>query len=173
MTNKGFIHVYTGNGKGKTTAALGLAMRAAGAGKKVFFGQFIKGKPYSEMETIQKFVPDITIKQYGLGCFIVKKPTEADIRAAREGLKDVTEILKSAQYDMVVLDEATIALYYQLFSVDEFLNVLKDKKLETEVVVTGRYAPPELIKLADLVTEMKEVKHYYTKGIEARKGIEY
>jgi len=173
MTSKGYIHVYTGNGKGKTTAALGLALRAAGAGKKVFFAQFVKGKPYSEIEAVEKFVPEIVIKQFGLGCFIVEKPTKADIQAAQTGLAEVTEILKSKKYDVVVLDEATIALYYQLFSIDEFLDVLKNKKPETEVVVTGRYSPPELIEVADLVTEMKEVKHYYTKGIEARKGIEY
>lgn len=173
MNTRGYIQVYTGNGKGKTTAALGLALRAAGAGKKVFFAQFIKGKPYSEMETVEKFVPDITIKQYGLGCFIVEKPSEADIVAARNGLAEMEKILKSEKYDVVILDEATIALYYCLFSVEEFLDVLKNKKTETEVVVTGRYAPPELIELADLVTEMKEIKHYYTKGIEARKGIEF
>jgi cob(I)alamin adenosyltransferase len=173
MKSKGYIQVYTGNGKGKTTAAFGLALRAVGAGKKVFFAQFIKGRTYSEIEAVKKFVPDITIKQYGQGCFIVEKPTEADILAARNGLAEVAKILKSEKYDMVVLDEATIALYYQLFSIDEFLDVLKKKNPETEVVVTGRYAPPELIEMADLVTEMKEVKHYYTKGIEARKGIEF
>ncbi|MBN2637165.1 MAG: cob(I)yrinic acid a,c-diamide adenosyltransferase, partial [Prolixibacteraceae bacterium] len=132
-----------------------------------------KGKPYSEMEVVEKFIPDITIKQYGLGCFIIEKPTEADIQAAQTGLAEVAKILKSEKYDVVVLDEATIALYYQLFSVDEFLDILKNKNPETEVVVTGRYAPPELIEMADLVTEMKEEKHYYTKGVEARKGIEY
>ena len=103
----------------------------------------------------------------------MEKPTEADILAARNGLAEVAEILKSEKYELVVLDEATIALYYQLFSIDGFLNVLKNKNQKTEVVITGRYAPPELIEMADLVTEMKEVKHYYTKGIEARKGIEF
>ncbi len=173
MSDKGYIHVYTGNGKGKTTAALGLALRAVGAGKKVFFAQFVKGKTYSEIEAVRKFVRGITIKQYGLGCFIIEKPTEADIQAARKGLTEVADILKSEKYNVVILDEANIALYYQLFSIDEFLDVLKNKNPETEVVVTGRYAPPKLIEMADLVTEMKEVKHYYTNGIEARKGIEY
>lgn len=173
MNTRGFIHVYTGNGKGKTTAALGLALRAVGAGKKVFFAQFIKGKTYSEIEAIHKYLPDITIKQYGLGCFIIDNPTEADIQVARKGLAEVAEILKSGLYDVVILDEATIALYYQLFSADEFRKVLENKKYDTEVVVTGRYAPQELTEIADLVTEMKEVKHYYTRGIEARKGIEY
>ena len=130
MKSKGYIQVYTGNGKGKTTAALGLALRAVGARKKVFFAQFIKGKTYSEIEAVRKFVPDITIKQYGLDCFIIEKPTEADIQAARYGLTEVKKILKSGEYDVVVLDEATIALYYQLFSIDEFLNVLKNKNHE-------------------------------------------
>jgi len=173
MKSKGYIHVYTGNGKGKTTAALGLALRAVGAGKKVFFAQFVKGKIYSEIEAIKKFVPYIAIKQYGLGCFIIEKPTDADIQAARKGLTEVADILKSEKYNVVILDEANIALYYQLFSIDEFLDVLKNKNPETEVVITGRYAPEKLIELADLVTEMKEVKHYYNRGVEARKGIEF
>lgn len=170
---KGFIQVYTGNGKGKTTAAFGLSLRAAGAGKKVYFAQFVKGKSYSEIEAVHKYIPDITIKQYGLGCFIVKTPADEDIRAAREGLAGISNILESRQYDVVVLDEATIAIYYHLFSVDELLAVLQKKPEETEVIVTGRYAPSELIDFADLATEMKEVKHYYTKGVQARKGIEY
>jgi cob(I)alamin adenosyltransferase len=170
---KGFIQVYTGNGKGKTTAAFGLSLRAAGAGKKIYFAQFVKGKSYSEIEAVHKYIPDITIKQYGLGCFIVKTPTREDIRAAREGLAEVSGIIESGKYDLVVLDEATIAIYYQLFSVEELIAVLQKKPEETEVIVTGRYASTELIDFADLVTEMKEVKHYYTKGVQARKGIEY
>jgi len=160
---KGYIQVYTGNGKGKTTAALGLALRAAGAGKKVYFAQFVKGKAYSEIKAIRKYLPDITIKQYGRGCFIVKEPTSEDIEAARNGLYTVAEIVESGKYDLVVLDEATIAIYYELFSVSELIGVLLRKPEETEVVVTGRYAPEELIEFADLVTEMKQVKHYYRK----------
>lgn len=170
---KGYIQIYTGNGKGKTTAAIGLALRAAGAGKKVYFAQFVKGKTYSEIKAIRKYLPDITIKQFGRGCFIVKIPTSEDIEAARNGLDTVAGIVESGKYDLVVLDEATIAIYYKLFSVSELIGVLLKKPEETEVVITGRYAPEELIELADLVTEMKEVKHYYTKGIQARKGIEY
>ena len=169
----GYIQVYTGNGKGKTTAAIGLALRAAGAGKKVYFAQFVKGKTYSEIKAIRKYLPDITIKQFGRGCFIVKTPTSEDIEAARNGLNAVAGIVESGKYDLVVLDEATIAIYYKLFSVSELIGVLLKKPEETEVVITGRYAPEELIELADLVTEMKEVKHYYTKGVQARKGIEY
>jgi len=170
---KGYIHVYTGNGKGKTTAAFGLALRAVGAGKKVFFAQFIKGKSYSEIAAVQKYIPDITIKQYGLGCFILKTPTQKDIKVASEGLAEVSVILASGNYDMVVLDEASIAIYFNLFSAEKLIDVIKKKKEETEIIITGRYAPEKLIEMADLVTEMKEVKHYYTYGVEARKGIEY
>ena len=170
---KGYIHVYTGNGKGKTTAALGLALRAVGAGKKVYFAQFVKGKIYSEIATINRYIPEITVKQYGRGCFIVNEPTSEDIQAAKKGLEEASVVILSGQYDVVILDEATIALHYKLFSVEELIAVLQEKPEETEIVITGRYAPGELIEIADLVTEMKEIKHYYTKGIPARKGIEY
>jgi len=170
---KGYIQVYTGNGKGKTTAALGLCMRAVGVEKKVFFAQFVKGQIYSEVKAIHRFMPDITIKQYGLDCFIYNDPTQADIDVARRGLREVSEIIESGKYDIVVLDEANIALYYNLFSVEELITILNTKPEETEIIITGRYAPPELIEIADLVTEMKEIKHYYTSGIEAREGIEH
>lgn len=170
---KGYIQVYTGNGKGKTTAAIGLSVRAAGAGKKVFFAQFAKGRIYSEVKAIQNLLPSITIKQYGLEYFIYKNPTQADIDKARKGFAEVSEIIASGQYDVVVLDEANIAIYYHLFTVEELIGVLKKKPDETEITITGRYAPFELIEFADLVTEMQEIKHYYQKGIEAREGIEF
>ncbi len=170
---KGYIQLYTGDGKGKTTAAFGLCLRAVGAGKKVFFAQFVKGKIYSEIEAVNKFLPGITIKQYGRGCFIVKQPGQKDIEAAQTGLKEVAEIIQSGEYDLVVLDEANIALYYNLFSIDSLIEIIASKAEETEIVITGRYAPQELIDVANLVTEMKEVKHYYYDGVEARKGMEY
>ena len=170
---KGYIQIYTGNGKGKTTAAFGLALRAAGAGLKVFIGQFIKGKLYHEIEIINKCSGDITVKQYGLGCFIVNEPTDDDIKAARNGLAEIKKIIKENKYDLVVLDEVNIALYYNLFKVDELIEILNNRPEKLEVVLTGRYAPQKLIEYADLVTEMKEIKHYYNKGIDARKGIEY
>ena len=169
---KGYIHVYTGNGKGKTTAALGLSLRAVGAGKKVFFAQFVKGKIYSEIKTISESLPEICVKQYGLGCFIIKEPTEQDIEAAQRGLKEVSDIIQSAEFDVIILDEATIALYYKLFPLNSLLEIIKLKPDHTELVITGRYAPKELIDAADLVTEMREIKHYYNEGIEAREGIE-
>jgi cob(I)alamin adenosyltransferase len=170
---QGYIQVYTGNGKGKTTAAFGLALRAAGAGKRVFFAQFVKGLMHSEIEAVAKYLPQVTVKQYGLECFIVKAPAQVDIDAARYGLDECEKVIVSGEYDIVVLDEANIALFYKLFSVEELLAVLHKRPAATEIIITGRYAPPEIIEIADLVTEMKEVKHYYTKGVEARKGIEF
>lgn len=169
--NKGYIQIYTGNGKGKTTCALGLSLRAVCAGKKVFFGQFVKGMKYSELDAI-KYLPGFKMKQYGRDCFIFNKPSQEDIDIAKEGLREIENILKSEEYDIVVLDELNIAIYYNLVSLEEVIDILKNKNEKIEVIITGRYAREELINLADLVTEMKEVKHYYKKGVEARVGIE-
>jgi cob(I)alamin adenosyltransferase len=169
---KGYIHLYTGNGKGKTTAALGLAIRAVGAGKKVFIAQFVKGMHYSELDALKRF-PEIVINQYGLDCFIINQPTEKDILAAHKGLNEVKKAIESHLYDVIVLDEICIALYYQLISLDDLKNVLKNHPKNVEIVLTGRYAPEELIEISDLVTEMKEIKHYFNNGIQARKGIDY
>lgn len=170
---KGYIHVYTGNGKGKTTAALGLALRAVGAGKKVFIGQFVKGKIYSEVNAIRNLLPEITIKQFGLECFIKRNPTQADIDRARKGFEEVSGIIRDGSYPVVILDEANIALHYNLFSVEELIKLLLEKEKSIEIIITGRYAPQEIIEIADLVTEMHEVKHYYHEGVNARVGIEY
>ena len=172
MKSQGFIQVYTGNGKGKTTAALGLALRAYGAGKKVFIGQFVKGKHYSEIESIEKYLEDIVIKQYGLDCFIVNEPEEKDFIAANKGLQEMEEIIESGKYDLVIMDELNIALYYKLFEVNKVLGILKKKPKHVEIIITGRYAHEKIIEIADLVTEMKEIKHYFSKGIQARLGIE-
>jgi len=170
---KGYIQVYTGNGKGKTTAALGLALRAAGAGMKVFIAQFVKGQEYSEAIAVREHLPSISIKQYGRDCFIVNAPTQDDIDAARKGLEEVSALISSGEYDMLVLDEANIAIYYNLFSSAELIELLKRKPEPMEIIITGRYACPEILEAADLITEMKEVKHYYMEGVQARKGIEY
>jgi len=120
---KGYVQVYTGKGKGKTTAALGLALRAAGAGFRVFIAQFVKGMRYSELDALERFSDRITLKQYGRDCFIYQEPTEEDIRVAREGLKEAKEIIVSGSYSLVILDEANIATHYNLFSVDELLEL--------------------------------------------------
>nr|MBN2278733.1 cob(I)yrinic acid a,c-diamide adenosyltransferase [candidate division Zixibacteria bacterium] len=169
---RGYIQVYTGNGKGKTTAALGLALRAAGAGLKVFIGQFVKGMKYSEIDALSKFSDLITVRQYGRRCFIRQEPEEEDIRLARSGLEEVGKIIASGEYKLVILDEANIAVYFRLFPVDDLLKLIDSKPPDIELVITGRYADPRLIERADLVTEMLEIKHYYTGGVEARKGIE-
>lgn len=168
---KGYVQIYTGNGKGKTTAALGLCLRAVCAGKKVFFGQFVKGMKYSELNAT-KFLQLLEMKQYGRNCFIRNEPEEEDIRLAQEGLKELQDKIISGEYDIVVMDELNIALFYKLFQVEDVLKTLNKKHEKTEVVITGRYAAPELIEIADLVTEMKEIKHYYQQGVQARKGIE-
>ena len=169
---RGYVQVYTGNGKGKTTAAFGLALRAAGAGLRVYIAQFVKGMKYSELDAVEKLSDSITIKQYGRDCFIYREPDSEDIRAAREGLKEVRKIMDSGQYQMVILDEANIATYYNLFSVDDLLDFIKAKPEGVELVITGRMADPRIIEAADLVTEMKEIRHYYQKGVQARNGIE-
>ena len=170
--DKAFVHVYTGNGKGKTTAALGLSLRAVCAGKKVFFGQFVKGMEYSELKCTE-FISNLKIEQFGRRCFIYEEPSEEDVAAARKGLEKISDILKAGEYDVVVLDEMNIALYFKLFEIEEAVEAIKGRAHNVEVVITGRYAPKEIIDIADLVTEMKEIKHYYNNGIEARKGIEY
>ena len=168
---RGMVHVYTGNGKGKTTAAFGLAVRAVGAEKNVYIAQFVKGMKYSELNSLRK-IDNIKIKQYGLNYFINGKAEQEDINAARKGLKAVAEILKSGEYELVILDEANIAVYYELFSAAELIEVIENRDPKVEVVITGRYAADKIIEYADLVTEMKEIKHYYKKGVKARPGIE-
>ena len=171
---KGYIQVYTGKGKGKTTAAFGLALRAAGAGMKVFIAQFLKGKEYSELKSIRKFEDLITVRQYGRGRFIRKgsNPDREDIILAAEGLKEVIEILKSGEYQLVILDEANIAVHFNLFPVSELLKIMDAKPDHVELVITGRNADPRVLERADLITEMNAVKHYFDSGVQARIGIE-
>ena len=172
--DRGYVQVYTGNGKGKTTAALGLALRAAGHGLKTYIGQFMKGQHYGELEAAKQMKPYITIEQYGRpGWVHVRKPPkEEDVRLAQEGLRKAREAMLSGEYDIIVLDEITTAHYFELISLEDMLELIRSKPENVELVFTGRYAPQELIEIADLVTEMKEVKHYYKKGISARDGIE-
>ncbi len=168
----GYVHVYTGEGKGKTTAALGLALRAAGAGWKVFIAQFVKGMAYSELDALERFSDLIIVRQYGRGCFIRQDPEDADIEAAELGLAECAEALASGDYSVVILDEANVAVALRLFSVEQLIELINFKPVEVELVITGRYAHPRVINRADLVTEMREVKHYYRQGVLARTGIE-
>ncbi len=169
--SKGYIQVYTGDGKGKTTASLGLALRAVCAGKKVYMGQFVKNMKYSEARA-GEYLPGFMIEQYGIGCFFDREPSKKDIEAAEKGLKTIKEILRSGEYDLVIMDEINIALHYNLLSPTQVIEAVEERDPKVEVILTGRYAPEMIIEKADLVTEMKEVKHYYTDGVKARDGIE-
>jgi len=173
VLEKGFIHVYTGPGKGKTTAALGLGLRAAGAGLNVYMIQFMKGRRYSELDAV-KHLTNFTIVQYGRDEFVSKKkPEQVDIDLAQKGFAQAKKIVKDGKYDLVILDEINVAIDYNLISLDDVLKLIKEKPKKVELVLTGRYAPPELVKSADLVTEMLEIKHPYQDGVLARKGIDY
>ena len=169
---KGYVQIYTGNGKGKTTASLGLSVRAAGAGLKVFIAQFLKQGGYSEIKALERFSDLITIQQYGLGRFVKGKPTEEEIMAARKGLADINEAMLSGDYDVLIVEEGNVAAACGLFEVQQLLDLISKKPDSLELVITGRSAAPEVIARADLVTEMKEVKHYYQNGVAARVGIE-
>lgn len=168
----GYVQVYTGNGKGKTTASLGIALRAAGAGHRVFIGQFVKGQPCSEHKALERFDDCITFKQFGKPGFILGKPDEEDVRLARLGFEEISAAILSGDYDMVILEEANIATHYNLVNVEELLDLIREKPSHVELIFTGRYADPKLIDAADLVTEMKEIKHYSKQGVPSRTGIE-
>lgn len=172
METKGYVHVYTGDGKGKTTAAFGLALRATGAGKKVFIAQYAKGQHYSELDALDIYLPSITLKQFGLECFILNTPTPEDIDAALFGLNEIETILSDDIYDVIILDEANIAIFYNLFTSQQLIDILDKRNPRTEIIITRRYASPEIVDYADLVTEMQEIKHYYRQGVVARAGIE-
>jgi len=169
----GYIYIYTGEGKGKTTAAIGMAIRAAGAGFKVYIAQFLKSGKYSEIKALQRF-NNILIEQFGGKNFITTKIiSQKDIERAWKGLENVREKILSREFKLIILDEINMALHLKLINVKEVINLLKARDENTDIVLTGRYAPQELIEMADLVTEMKEIKHYFKRGIRARKGFEY
>ncbi len=187
------IQVYTGDGKGKTTAAIGLAVRAVGAGMNVLFLQFMKSKYYSEQDVLEK-MPGVTLKTLGKPCFIVKKGMLSDEEIAawgdeievfeegnppqdyaammKAGVEEAREALRSHAYDLIVLDEYNVAAFFGLISKEDTKSLLAEYTGQAELVFTGRNAPQEILDAADLITEMKEVRHYYHKGVEARKGIE-
>ena len=169
---RGYVQVYTGNGKGKTTAALGLALRAAGAGLKVFIAQFIKFGDYSEIKALKRLSDQIQVEQFGLGRFMDGHPRPEDIESARKGLARVRFIMESGQYHVIILEEANVAAKFGLITVQDLLGLIVAKPPEVELVITGRYASTRIIDAADLVTEMKSIKHYYQEGVEARVGIE-
>ena len=172
MLDKGYVQVYTGNGKGKTTAMLGLALRASGAGLRVYIGQFVKSMAYSEIKAIEQHLPNVRAELYGTGCFLGREAAQEDIDAARSGFQQASEALLSGDYDLVMLDEINIAVFYGLLSPAEVVDLISGKPDHVELILTGRYASEEVMAAADLVSEITEIKHYYTSGVPARDGIE-
>ena len=171
---EGYVQVYTGNGKGKTTAALGLAFRAWGRGLKTYIGQFMKGQFYGELASVHNTDGHITIEQFGKDTFIhvTNPPAPEDVEMAQHGLARIREAMQSGEYDLVVADELNTAHFFNLVSTEEILELMQAKPAGLELVITGRYCPDAVIKAADLVSEMTEVKHYYTRNVPARDGIE-
>jgi len=171
---KGLVQVYTGNGKGKTTAALGIALRAVGHGFKVLVVQFMKGNTeYGELEGARKLYPYLTIKRAGREGFVSKlHPDPADVQVAQEGFSLAKKAIESRDYDMVILDEINVAIDYGLVPLSDLLQLIDSKPETVELILTGRNARSEIVEKADLVTEMVDRKHYYDRGIPARKGIE-
>ncbi len=171
---RGYVQVYTGNGKGKTTAAIGLAIRALGHGLKVYFAQFMKNYPYGELNILQTLAPNLVLTRWGNDAFVFKKepPPQTLLAEMNRGLQEARQAMLSLAYDLVILDEVLVSIYFKLFTTEQLIEFIKVKPENVEVVLTGRYCPQEILNLADLVSEIKEIKHYYQRGVSARKGIE-
>lgn len=173
MKEQRYVRVYTGNGQGKTTAAFGVVVRALCSGMKVYVGQFVKDEAYNEAKLAEYF-PQLKVEQLGDGCFLFREPNAHDREVAQAALCKMAALMQDGGYDLVVLDELCIALYFNLLTVDQVLQALQNRCQSTEVIITGRYAPQQLIDYADLVTEMREVKHYYTTcGVVSRNGFDH
>jgi cob(I)alamin adenosyltransferase len=169
---QGYLQVYTGEGKGKTTAALGLTVRAVGAGLKVYIGQFLKKFDYSEIKGLRRFGDQVVVEQYGSDSHVIGKPRPEDAAAARQGLVQLKQALDSGAYDVVIADEINVAHHFGLLSAQDLMALITRRPAHVELVLTGRWAIAAVMDAADLVTEMKAVKHYYEQGVTARKGIE-
>jgi cob(I)alamin adenosyltransferase len=169
---KGYVQVYTGNGKGKTTAALGLAMRAVGAGLRVLIIQFMKLGRFSEHKALERFSDLIDVKQFGTGFVRSGKPSASAAKKAQQGLAAVMAAFGASKYDLIIMDEINVAIHCGLLSAADLLTLIDERPADIELVLTGRYVDKKVIAKADLVTEMREVRHYYNKGVKARKGIE-
>jgi cob(I)alamin adenosyltransferase len=170
---KGYIHVYTGDGKGKTTAAAGLALRAVRAGLRVFIAQFVKGSKSGEMDMLKKLSGKITIRQYGVRSFIKGQPAKTDRSLAHKGMTEVAAVVAAGRHDVVILDEMCVAMNLGLCELNQVLAMLNTRPAHVEIILTGRNAPRALINAADLITEMREIKHYFNKAVPARRGIEF
>lgn len=171
---RGLVFVYTGNAKGKTTAALGLALRAVGHGHKVLMLQFMKGREYGESISADKYLPNFTMVKCGQESFVMKnKATPMDIELAQKGLWLAQQAVSSDEYDLIILDEINVAVDFGLIPVEAVLELIRTKPARLDLGLTGRYAAPEIIEMADLVTAMTEIKHPYNTGIPAKAGFEY
>jgi cob(I)alamin adenosyltransferase len=169
---KGYIHIYTGDGKGKTTAAIGLAIRAAGYGMKTYIGQFMKGQHYGELTALQDH-PCITIEQYGdVECVHREEITQKHVDQAKQGIKQARKAIHSHRYDIIILDEINVAVWFDLITTEDVLELLNERPKNIEFILTGRHAPEAFLEMADLVSDIKEIKHYYNQGVNARTGIE-
>ena len=172
--DRGLVMVITGNGKGKTTAAFGQALRAIGQNYNVFVLQFMKGRKYGEFIAAEKYLPRLTIRMSGLDSFVMRdNPAAIDIELAEKGLDIARKAILSGKYDMVILDEINVALDFKLINLKEVIDLIKNKPPALNLILTGRYAPEGIIKLADTVSEVKEIKHHYAAGVKDRAGIEY
>jgi cob(I)alamin adenosyltransferase len=171
---EGMLQVYTGDGKGKTTAALGLALRSVGHGHKVYMIQFMKGGwDYGELKAAEN-LPNLTIVQFGRPEFVdPRNPDSRDVELAERAMAHAREVIDSQEYDVVILDEINVAVAWNLVSLEEVLEMIRDRSRSLEMILTGRYAPERLMEEADLVTEMKEIRHPWTAGKTMRKGIDY
>ncbi len=169
---RGFVQIYTGDGRGKTTAALGLALRAAGAGLRVYIAQFLKRGRFSEVRALES-LKGVTLEQFGRPSFVRMPPTEDDRRAARWGLAAVAAALTGGRYEVVVADELCTAISARVVTLETAMKVLSLRPAHVELILTGRGAPADLLRAADVVTEMRMRKHYFTRGIKAREGIEF
>lgn len=173
-SHRGLVIVITGNGKGKTTAAFGQALRAVGQGLKVFIVQFMKGRDYGEFVAAEKYLPRLTIHRSGLDSFVMRgKPASVDIELARQGFELAQKAVASGKYNMVILDEINVAVDFNLVPLEDLISLIKNKPPALDLILTGRYAAKEIIGRADTVSEVKEIKHHYAAGIKDRAGIEY
>jgi cob(I)alamin adenosyltransferase len=169
---KGYVQIYTGDGKGKSTAAFGVAARMAGRGGRVFIGRFMKGLTSGEI-LISESISGIEYSDFGSGEYIIGTPSGEDIKGAESGLAAAEKALESGDYDLVIMDELCDAISFGLLSAEPVIAAIAKRPEHTELILTGRGAPKKLIEIADLVTEMRPVKHYFEKGVIAREGIEY
>lgn len=174
LQKKGLVLVYTGDGKGKTTAAMGLMLRALGHEQRVLLVQFMKGQPSGELEAIKRFLPQVDIIQSGRDVFVDSSdPDEIDITLAQEAFSQVADVARKDDYDLIILDELNVAVDYGLIQEEDVLALIKSRYQALSLVITGRGASKKIQELADLVSEVKEIKHHWRQGIEAQAGIEH